>query len=95
MRVAKAILREMLYPGSFQTVALISIVLLLIAFKDFIYLFMRDRNRDTGRGRSRLPVGSPMRDSIPRPQDHNLSQSKHSTTEPPRCSFNFSFKSEK
>ena len=45
-------------------------------FKDFIYLFMRDtereRSRDTGRGRSRLHVGSPMWDSIPGPQDHTL-----------------------
>ena len=44
--------------------------------KDFVYLFMRDkeRGRETGRGRSRLPVGSPMRDSIPEPRDQNLSQ---------------------
>ena len=36
-------------------------------FKDFIYLFMREkeRGRDTGRGRSRPPAGSPMWDSIP------------------------------
>ena len=41
--------------------------------KDFIYLFMRDTHRerrDTGRGRSRLHVGSPMWDSISEPQDH-------------------------
>ena len=45
-------------------------------FKDFIYLFMRnrERGRDIGRRRSRIPVGSPMWDSIPRPQDHDLSQ---------------------
>ena len=45
-------------------------------FKDFIYLFMRDteRGRDIGRGRSRLPAGSPMRDLIPGPRDHILSQ---------------------
>ena len=50
---------------------------------------MRDTEigRDTGRGRSRLPVGSPMQDSIAGPQDHDLSQGRHSTTEPPRCSF--------
>lgn len=47
-------------------------------FKIFIYLFMRDtqrereRGRDIGRGRSRLHGGSPMRDSIPGPQDHAL-----------------------
>ena len=55
--------------------------------KDFTYLFMRDteRGRDTGRGRSRLPAGSLMRDSIPRPQDHDLSQRQSSITEPLRC----------
>ena len=31
-------------------------------FKDFIYLFMRDRGIDTGRGRSKLHAGSPMWD---------------------------------
>ena len=37
---------------------------------------MRDtkRGRDIGRGRSRLPVGSLMQDSIPGPWDHDLSQ---------------------
>ena len=42
----------------------------------FIYLFMethRERGWDTGRGRSRLPAGSLMRDSVPAPQDHDLS----------------------
>ena len=47
-------------------------------FKDFIYLCMRDTQREAGsnigRGRSRLPAGSPMWDSIPRPWDHALSQ---------------------
>ena len=46
-------------------------------FKDFIYLFMRDtereRGRDTGRGRSRLHAGSPMQDSLLGLQDHALS----------------------
>ena len=39
--------------------------------KYFIYLFMRDRERergrDIGRGRNGLPPRSPMHDSIPRP----------------------------
>ena len=45
-------------------------------FKDFIYLFMRDTDRgiETGRGRSRLPKGSPMCNLIPRPHDHDLSR---------------------
>ena len=38
-------------------------------FKDFIYSFMRDTQREaeTGRGRSRLLAGSPMQDLIPGP----------------------------
>ena len=44
--------------------------------KDFIYLFMRDtekeRSRDTGRGRSRLHARSPTWDLIPGLQDHTL-----------------------
>ena len=43
-----------------------------------MYLFMRgterEKGRDTGRWRSRLHAGSPMRDSIPEPQDPTLSQ---------------------
>ena len=44
--------------------------------KYFSYLSMRDteRGRDIGRGRSRLLVGSLIQDSIPAPQDHDLSQ---------------------
>ena len=44
--------------------------------KDFIYSFMRDtqRGRDAGRGRSKFPAGSPMRNSIPGPQGHDLSE---------------------
>ena len=36
-------------------------------FEDFIYLSPRDaeRGRDAGRGRGRLPAGTPTRDSIP------------------------------
>ena len=37
---------------------------------------MRDteRGRVIGRGRSRLPVGNPMKDLIPGPWDYDLSQ---------------------
>ena len=44
--------------------------------KDFIYLLMRDRERgrDIGSGRRRLPTGSLMWDSIPGLWDHDLSQ---------------------
>ena len=59
----------------------------LCFLKEFIYLFIRDRERgrDIGRGRSRVPVGNPMKDSIPGPQDHDWSEGRCSTTEPPRC----------
>ena len=48
-------------------------------FKDFIYLFKREREReragrDTGRGRSRLHARTPMRDSIPGPRGPALSR---------------------
>ena len=43
-----------------------------------LYLFIHERHRegdrDTGRGRSRLPTGSPMWDLIPGPQDPDLSR---------------------
>ena len=49
---------------------------LFFIFKDFVYLFMRDteRDRDIGRGRSRFLVGSLMWVLIPGPRDHDLSQ---------------------
>ena len=51
---------------------------------------MRDREReaDIGRGRSRLPVGSPVWDLIPGPQDHEL----RINPEPPGCPTIFLFK---
>ena len=43
----------------------------------FKYLFIHERcierGRDIGRGRSRLPAGSPVQNSIPGPRDHDLS----------------------
>ena len=45
-------------------------------FKDFnLFIHERhtERGRDTGRGKSRLPVGSLMRNSIPGSRDHDLS----------------------
>ena len=61
-------------------------VIVFLFFLNLIYLFMRDRERgrDISRGKSRLPMGSWMRDSIPRPQDHDPSQRQTSTTESPR-----------
>ena len=38
------------------------------------YLFIHERHRETGRGKSRLPAGSLLWDSIPGPWDHALSQ---------------------
>ena len=42
----------------------------------FIYLWEthRERDRNIGRGRSRLPAGSLMQDLIPGPQDHDMSR---------------------
>ena len=45
---------------------------LFVCFLRF-YLFMRHTGRDTGKGRSRLPAGSRMWDSILGLQDHDLS----------------------
>ena len=57
--------------------------------KNIFYLFMRvtDREAETGRGRSRLHARSPVWDSTPGPQVHDLS----STTEPFRCPQIFTF----
>ena len=70
--------------GTFMTFSL-SRGPIFFFFLNILFFFMRDteRGRDISRGRSRLPVGSPMWDSIPRPQDHNLSKGRRSTTEPP------------
>ena len=38
------------------------------------FLFIHERHRVIGRGRSTLAVGSPMQDLIPGPQDHALSR---------------------
>ena len=47
---------------------------LLINFKYlFIYSWDTERDRDTGRERSRLPAGNPVLDLIPGPRDHTLS----------------------
>ena len=62
-----------------------------IFFKGFIFLFRRDteRDRDIGRGRSSLPVGSLIWDSISGPWDQPWAKSRCSTTESPRCPYSF------
>ena len=50
-------------------------------FLRFLNLFMKDTEADTGRGRSRLPVGNLMQDSGIRTR----AKGRCSTTEPPRC----------
>uniref|UniRef100_A0A8C0YWV2 Non-selective voltage-gated ion channel VDAC3 n=2 Tax=Canis lupus familiaris TaxID=9615 RepID=A0A8C0YWV2_CANLF len=40
----------------------------------FKIIYSLEIGRDTGRGRSRLPSGSLMQDSIPGPQDHHLNR---------------------
>ena len=64
----------------------------LLKKKDLMYSFMRDRERgrDTGRGRSRLPVGSPMQDLVPELWDQALSQRQTlNPAEPPRCPYTY------
>ena len=55
--------------------------------RDFIHLFMRDRERgrDIGRGRSRLHARSQMWDSIPDPRIMTWAEGRHPTAEPSRC----------
>ena len=46
----------------------------IFIFLKVFYLFMRDTVRDRGIGRGRsLPAANLMRDSIPRPRDHDMS----------------------
>ena len=45
-------------------------ILWVLFLKDFIYLFMRDTEREA----ETQAEGSPMQDSIPGPQDHDLSK---------------------
>ena len=56
-------------------------------FKDFIYVFMRDTERQSYRQReNEAPCGEPdVGLDPPGPRDHDLSQSRCSTTEAPRC----------
>ena len=58
-----------------------------IFFRFFIYSFMRDTEREkgaeTGRGRTRLPTGSMIWDSIPNPRITPWAKDRCSTTEPP------------
>ena len=60
-----------------------------------IYIFINERHTERGRaadrGRSKLPAGSPMQDSILGPQDPRIptrAKGRHSSTEQPlTCSF--------
>ena len=79
------------FPGHKDALFLVSFSFCVCVFlKDFIYLLMRDTERETGRdigrGRSRLPARNPMWDSIPDP-GITLSQKQmlNHWTEPPRC----------
>ena len=64
------------FPVSFHYASVVPSLMCLdyIFKKDFIYLFMRDtqRDRDPGRGRSRRPAGSPRQDWIPGLGGHPL-----------------------
>ena len=62
---------------------------MFLRFYLFIHERHTERGRDTGRGRSRLPAGSPMQDLTPGPRDHDLSQTqtlKHWATQAPTLS---------
>ena len=61
--------------------------IILTFFFFWIYLFMRDTERDAGRGRSRLHAGSPTWDSIQGLQDHALDWRRRQTTEPPGLTY--------
>ena len=51
-----------------------SLILFYLRFYLFIHERHRERGRDIGRGRSRLPAESPMQDSITGPRDRDLSR---------------------
>ena len=53
-----------------------------LRFYLFIHERHRNRGRDIRRGRSRLPAGNLMWDSIPGPQDHTQAEGRCSATEP-------------
>ena len=53
--------------------------------KYFIYSWETHRGRDIGRGRSRLPVGSPCRSRSQDPRVMPWAEGRHSTTELPTC----------
>ena len=59
----------------------------VLFFKDFIYVFMRDTERQGSRqGENEAPCREPdMGHDSPGPKDHDVSESRCSTTETPRC----------
>ena len=66
--------------GVFGQVASVCLSIYLSIKILFIHERHRERGRDIGQGRSRVPM-----DSNPGPQNHTLSWRQTSTTEPPRC----------
>ena len=70
--------------GSFLSLRLF----FFLRFYLFIHERHRERGRDVGRGRSRLPTGTLMQDSIPGPQDHDQRQMiNHWATQVPLTSY--------
>ena len=59
---------------SFQAESGVIFFFFFLRFYLFIHGRHKERGGDTDRGRSRLPTGSPMWNSILGPRDHDLSQ---------------------
>ena len=72
----KKCLKDISHPKYCYSVLLklITVSKFFLFFKCFIYPWETQRERDIGRGRSRLPMGSHLWDLISGPQDHDLSQ---------------------
>ena len=68
---------SLIFRGVWPPVFFFFLFCFVLRFYFFIHERHTERETETeiyGRRRSRLPVGSPMRDSIPGPWDHDLSQ---------------------
>ena len=67
---------EEMKPVSWVSIHLEMFYFFFLRFYVFIHERQTERGRDTGRGRSRVHAGSPMRDKIPGPWGLTLSRSR-------------------